>query len=346
MTDCHVLIEASSSKIGFTGFKSNNGKIEHITIGGKDTVDLKGTKILDYVTKMDYTAFAKIITTLEIFGGIMQDNPECTKNNIILLATAGIRNNVLPVTQKEFYQKLATEVNKGPYHLTITETLTADQEGYFAWISIKIRQSLEGGFTSIDMGGVSMQITNQTNSLSFNLGKDVVKKQIGIDNLKYCYGDNNLYNGTFCREKATNFIDNTSLPQLLDQHPIFAISSFENCFNDICGTFLPILTAPSQTILNACTIKQQKLGPFVLKAEDYKNISDEICHLWPEDWNISTKKYQYAADACFTLNYLYELSHKLGLKDLHELNVSEADWTLGAAQYFLGMDQSLTTEDL
>ena len=86
--------------------------------------------------------------------------------------------------------------------------------------------------------------------------------------------------------------------------------------------------------------KQQKLGPFILTVEDYKNIADDICHLWPKDWDISAKKYQYAADACFSLNYLYELAHKLGLEDNHELHIYDADWTLGATEHFLGSNHT------
>jgi hypothetical protein len=129
------------------------------------------------------------------------------------------------------------------------------------------------------MGGSSMQITNKTHSISFNLGKDVVKEHIGPESLKYCYGNDNLYKGTLCREKAAGFLNTTSLPQLPTRHLIFAISSFENCFNEVCGTFLPTLSSPSKTILNACNSKQQKLGPFILKVEDYKNITEDICHL-------------------------------------------------------------------
>lgn len=124
-----------------------------------------------------------------------------------------------------------------------------------------------------------MQITNKTHSISCNLGKDLVKEHIGPESLKYCYGNDNLYNGTLCREKAAGFLNTTSLPQLPTRHLIFAISSFENCFNEVCGTFLLTLSSPSKTIFNACNSKQQKLGPFILKVEDYKNIAEDICHL-------------------------------------------------------------------
>ncbi len=49
MTECYILVEASSSKIGFTGFKSKNGKIQHIKINGKNNILLKGTKIVRWI---------------------------------------------------------------------------------------------------------------------------------------------------------------------------------------------------------------------------------------------------------------------------------------------------------
>lgn len=141
-----------------------------------------------------------------------------------------------------------------------------------------------------------------------------------------CYNNfniSNLVTGKTCTDDVKPFLNPIVLPNISTPNPIFAIASFENCFNDVCNTLLPRVPSAPKVIYDACD-KKQKNQTLTLKVSDYKDMAHSLCsNTCLKDWNLPVEQREYAADACFSMYYLYELLHKLGLDDNTLLNVCD-----------------------
>lgn len=361
---CLVISEASSSKTAFFSFTllSNNSLVRNY-INGKSKYVLDGEKIDVYAQSNNTQAYHKVLFNNIIIDHIF--NVNCSNFYWGLLASGGMRDNVDASIQKKFYNDIGKlfELNDQnickdgvckQISLKKAETIEGQDEGYYAWLTIKQEHEPEGKHISLDLGGATMQFSEGTkeSSISWSLGKQATIINLEND-VQPCYNDQNnelsgiKYNGTLCRSIIDSYLNNylsnssSAFPDVskIQYSKFYTISNFYNYFNDVCDTYLPYIKDNKLPIdpdilkqtQHICDSRKQTDSPIVLGINDYQTITDAVCIYWGTDWNVNSKTYLFARDACFSGNYNYEILKNFGLKDGNPVYVDRADWDLGAA---------------
>ena len=375
--ECILINEASSSK---TAFFSYNSTFDVSKINGKSKISLSSTqnpqlyRIDSYATKGDVQGYYNIIRSNSVIIDYILSS-SCTKFYWALLATGGMRNllgNDGTVIEENFYSgieemfsanpSLCNEVTCKDITLIRAQTITGQDEGKYAWLTLKSIADTSC-HSVIDVGGQTGQFANQTYAYSGNLGKeraigkmesgslsddetfdddqmDTASKTYFNYTISPCYNDDipNKYDGISCRSNVKSYININlakELPQInYDQYcKLYTISNFYNYFITICDTYLPYITQNNLKINSAtlaqvqdlCLSKDTTNDPLVMGIVGYQNISDEMCVYWNDAWKGDERN--YAKAACFSGNYNYQLLKAFGLSNETQIHVFSTDFT-------------------
>lgn len=344
--ECFLLLEASSSA---TTLYSYSHDYSPNLIYNKTKLSFHGHRMSDYVVNNDATGYySTIINNYQVKYHII--NSHCNKYYLSIHATGGMRNAedihgmqlignfYSTLSQSVLYKKnyISKNIQK-EISLISAKTITGQEEGYYAWITLKSKKDSEC-HSVIDLGGQTFQFANSTHQISTYLGKDRASTAIGDEVFESCHNDNNQYNGIQCKESIKTYLENnfhnTSIIDHSQHCETHAISSFYHYFNDLCKSYLPYiinndLSIDSQIlakIKNYCENHENEKS-FNVTAIDYIKITDEVCEYWG-DWE--GKQADFTKDLCFTGNYAYELLKILNFTDTHEININNIDWSLGS----------------
>ena len=345
--ECFLLLEASSS--GTTLYSFRNDHSPNL-IHDKTKLSFHGHRISDYLVKDGAIKFyLTILTNPQVEDHIIKSH--CNKYHLSIHATGGMRNaEDIHGTElvDDFYLKLSQSVldhknnisKNIPKEISLVsaKTITGQEEGYYAWLTLKNKKGSEC-HSVIDLGGQTVQAANGTHQSSAYLGKDRAFNAIGDKDVEACNNDQNQYNGIQCKKIIKTYLennfDNTSMIIDHSQHcQTHAISSFYHYFHDLCESYLPYITNNEVSIDSQILIKVENYcknykdeQSFNLAVVDYKKITDEVCQYWG---NWEGKQANFTKDLCFTGNYAYELLTILNFTDTQEININNIDWSLGS----------------
>ncbi len=348
---CLLLHEASSSRTTFSSFNQDLS-VNPINQQQNYILDIK---ISDFAQSKDPKSYYDAITR----DLVIQDhltNSHCDLFHWVILSTGGMRSleDIFSKNYNEYFYSSLKEhfldyiSFSKKVILKDARTISADEEGIYAWRSHASFSNNDDDYIVFDLGGATGQITDQSGLIYTEyLGKEKIKNDIGIHNLVSCFNNKfkDQYQGSQCREVVESHITlkfRKSLPQIQgDSVTFFGISNFYNFLNDLCKTYLPFIQYESlkinpdilSLIDNLCQVKKYHNNtPIVIQVSDYKYIGDEVCRYWG-NWLDTTSS--FAADMCFSVNYSYLLLKAIGFKDDAAIYISGKDWSEGAAlSYF------------